>query len=263
MQGVSPRHGGVPAPMLEHGQEGEHPAGAAFFGAIRIVAAEIAGGAHAGIVHCRNAEIATLPDNLRGKIDFVMRRANAGAELNHKIGRARTKLRCHRHDRIRNHAQLRPFLARVDESNGAANRIDQKCRATIGDVNAETNPALVGDQPVALLETFAFADLRINDTDLFSMNLPGRNERHAGQTMFVTDFPMDLIETRERFRLVVRHLDAGHAQGEPVNDALQCTQRRELFSQKLTLAHLPEGIVRVVRVVVVVVRLGMGGRFPA
>jgi hypothetical protein len=46
-----------------------------------------------------------------------------------------------------------------------------------------------------------------------------------------------------------------------VHDTGQCDEGGKLFSRQLTLAHLPEGIVRVVRVVVVL--LGMGGRFPA
>jgi hypothetical protein len=40
--------------------------------------------------------------------------------------------------------------------------------------------------------------------------------------MFVTDFPMDVVEACERFRLVVRHFDAGHAQGKPVSHTRHC-----------------------------------------
>jgi hypothetical protein len=47
-----------------------------------------------------------------------------------------------------------------------------------------------------------------------------------------------------------------------MHDTGQRAQGGKLFSRQLTLAHLPEGIVRVVRVVVVVLP-GMGGRFPA
>jgi hypothetical protein len=43
-----------------------------------------------------------------------------------------------------------------------------------------------------------------------------------------------------------------------VNDLGQRIQRRELFSRKLTFVHLPDVVVRVVRVVVVT-----GGRLPA
>jgi hypothetical protein len=70
--------------------------------------------------------------------------------------------------------------------------------------------------------------------------------------MLSSNFSMNDIQARERFRLVVRHLNARHPQGETVNDLGQRAQRRELFSRKLILVHLPEVVVRVVRVVVLV-----------
>ena len=82
------------------------------------------------------------------------------------------------------------------------------------------------------------------------MDLLGGNERHVSETMFAANFPMNAVKPRKRFRFVVRHLDAGYAQREAMNDARQNTQRWKLFSRKLTIAHLPEVVVRVVRVVV-------------
>ena len=71
---------------------------------------------------------------------------------------------------------------------------------------------------------------------------------------------MHPVEPREGFRLIVRHLDARHAQRESVDNLGQRLQWRELFSRALNLVHFGDVVVRVVRVVVLV---GMGGLLPA
>ncbi len=91
------------------------------------------------------------------------------------------------------------------------------------------------------------------------MHLLRSNERHPGKTMFAADFSMDAVQPRERFRFAVRHFEAGHPHREAVDNVRQPAQHRKMFSRKLTVAHLPEVVVRVVRVV----RVVTGGRLPA
>ena len=67
--------------------------------------------------------------------------------------------------------------------------------------------------------------------------------------MFVANLSMNAVQSRERFGFVMRHLEAGNAQGETVDDARQRGQRREMFERELSVAHL----LPVVRVVVVLV----------
>ena len=148
------------------------------------------------------------------------------------------------------------------EANHASNRIDEENRAAISDVNAEANAALVCNHSIAILEAFVFPDGRLDNSDLVPVDLLRGDEWHISKTTLAANFSVDTVQARERFRLVVRHLEARHAQGESVHDTRQRAEDGKLFSRKLTLAHLPEGIVRVVRVVVVVL-LGTGGRFPA
>jgi hypothetical protein len=50
------------------------------------------------------------------------------------------------------------------------------------------------------------------------MNLLRGNKRSGAESMFSSNFPMNAIEARERFRLVERHLDAWRPQSETVND---------------------------------------------
>ena len=77
--------------------------------------------------------------------------------------------------------------------------------------------------------------------------------------MLGSDFAMNAIQAGERFRFVVRHLDARHAEGETMYDLRQRAERGKLFSRKLTFAHLLPDVVRVV----VRVFVSIGGRLPA
>ena len=72
--------------------------------------------------------------------------------------------------------------------------------------------------------------------------------------MFSPDLPMNAVQSRKSFRFIMRHLDTRDTQSETMNDLGQRTERRKLFSRKLTRAHLPE-VVRVVRLVSTRVRV--------
>jgi hypothetical protein len=120
--------------------------------------------------------------------------------------------------------------------------------ATIGDVNSEAKAALICDQAVTTVETLVPCSRPIDNTDARTVYLLRGHERRAAEPVFSPDFPMNTIQSSQRFHLVVRHLDAGDAQSESVNGVGQRSKRLEMFSRKLTCVHLPE-VVRVVRVV--------------
>ena len=239
----------------------EHPTGPAFLGAIGIVSGGIARGTNSAIVDRSDAEITALPDDFGREINFIMWRPNARAEECHKVGGARTKPRHHRPDCIRDNAELGSLLPRMDKSDGALLRIDKVERATIRDVNTETDAGLIGHEAIAILETFVLRDRRIDRCDLTAMNLLSGDERHRCDTMFAPDLAMNPIESCEHLHLIMRHLDARDTESKPVNKFRERTQRRKFLNRKLTLVHLPDVVVRVVRVVVVLA--GIGGRLPA
>ena len=211
-------------------------------------------------MHRRNAESTALPHNLRSEIDLIVRRPNAGAELDNQIGSARTKVLRHRFNGIRDDTKLRPLLPRMHQANRIAHRIDQINRAAIGDVDAKANAALICDEAIATFKTFVPGDAGIDNSNSISVNLLCGSKRHGGEPMPAEDLPMNAIQPRERFRLVVGHLDPGHAQGETMSDLRQSAERRKSFSRKLIFVHLLPVVVRVVRVVVLI---WAGGRLPA
>jgi hypothetical protein len=75
----------VPAPVLPQSQECEHPTGATLFGAIGIVAFQIAGCANTAVVDGCDPEVPALPHDFRGEVHLIMRETNAGTELDNEI----------------------------------------------------------------------------------------------------------------------------------------------------------------------------------
>src|ERR1041385_6801868 len=126
----------------------------------------------------------------------------------------------------------------MNQTNRASNRIDKINRTTIGHVNAETYSRLISDDSVAIRETFVRQDRHIHDGDFFSMDLLRGDERRRGELMFRANLAVNVIKPGKRLSFVVRHLDAGNAQRETVNDLWERAQRREIFDRKLSFAHL-------------------------
>jgi hypothetical protein len=139
----------------------------------------------------------------------------------------------------------------MHQADRSAHGIDEKDCATISHVNSKTNSALVCHQAIAALKTFAVLGCGIDQTNAITMHLLRGHERSLAEPGIHTNFPMDAIQPSERFHPIARHLEAGDTQRETVNDR-QRPERRKFLSRKLNVAHLPEVVVRVVRVVVLV-----------
>ena len=128
---------------------GQRPASFSFLGAVGVVAPKITGGAHAGVVDLLNVERATLLDDFGRKIDLVMGWANTGAELHDQIGRIGVEAFNHLSDRVCDDAKVGAFAAGMHKANRGRFWIyDVNC-ATIGDVNAECDAALISDNAIA------------------------------------------------------------------------------------------------------------------
>lgn len=130
--------------------------------------------------------------------------------------------------------------------------IDQINCAAVGHINTKTNSPPIRNQPVAAGETFVTGEGGTRDADFIPVDLLGRDKRRGRQTIRHASFSMHGIQPLQRLGLIVRHLHAGNAECETMNDIRQRAQRREMFNRKLSFAHLLP-VVRVVRVVVVVV----------
>ena len=96
-----------------------------------------------------NAERATLPDDFGGEIDFVVGWANAGTELHDHVRGIGIEAFNHLSDRICNHAKLGAFASGMHKANRRRFWIYNVNRATIRDVNAQRDTALIGDDAIA------------------------------------------------------------------------------------------------------------------
>ena len=76
-------------------QQREHASGASFFAPIRIVMLEIAASADTAVGNFLDPCVATLPDDICGKINLVVRWSNTGTELHNKIARFNLKFLAH------------------------------------------------------------------------------------------------------------------------------------------------------------------------
>jgi hypothetical protein len=109
----------------------------------------------------------------------------------------------------------------MDETDRWADWVNQINGTAIRDVNAEANSSPISYKAVAALKATVCRYCRIDVRHISAVNLLRRDERHHSEAMRITDLAVQAIQPRQCFRLVVRHLDAGHAQRETVNDARQ------------------------------------------
>ena len=123
----------------------------------------------------------------------------------------------------------------MNETNGAAILVDQVNRAAISDVNAKADVVLVRDQPVASFEAAIGVDYRINDGDVITVNLPGRNKFPVSHPKRLPRLPMYLVEILQHSSFVVRHLNSRDTTDKSMTAAggLQC--RKYFDRQNATL----------------------------
>ena len=102
-----------------------------------------------------NTERATLPDDFGGEIDFVVRRANTRAELHDHVRWIGAEAINHLPDRVGDDTKLGAFATGMHKTDGRRFWIDNVNRATVCDVNAQRDTALIGDNAVAAREFLA------------------------------------------------------------------------------------------------------------
>ena len=162
---------------------------------------QVAGRANAGVVDLVNAERPAFPDDISGEIDFVVRRANAWAELHDYLLGIGAEAIDHLLDRVRDDAELGAFASGMHKADRRRSRIyDVNC-ATVSDVNAERDATLVREDAVAAGKFAAINSAEdsgrysaIDNSDFVSVDLFGGEQRPVPKAGCVTNFPMCGIE---------------------------------------------------------------------
>ncbi len=129
----------------------------------------------------------------------------------------------------------------MHQADCVANGIDEENGATIRDVNAERNAALVRDQTIATGEAFILLERAIDHGDFAAMNLLRGDERFPGQAIFRSHRAMDAVETSQRFRFVLRDLDSRNAADETMDERFLRAERRKFFDRQSGTVHRESG----------------------
>ena len=120
----------------------------------------------------------------------------------------------------------------MDQTNGGRGWIDNVNGTAIGDVNAERDSALIGNETVATGEFFVGRRHEIDPSSLsfgvagnrnfVPVDLFGGEQGPVCHSDFAANFKMRGIETAQRFGFVVRDVDAGNASRKDVTANAGC-----------------------------------------
>src|SRR5215475_9155848 len=151
----------------------EHSAGFSFLDAVGIIAVQITCGARAGVVDVLNSKCTALPDNFRSEIDFVVRRTNTRAKLHDHVRGIGAEAFSHFSNRVCDNPKLGASPSGVHEPDGGCLWIHDVNSATVSDVNAKCDAALIRDDTIARWEFTAHraAATAIDDCYFVSMDL--------------------------------------------------------------------------------------------
>jgi hypothetical protein len=113
--------------------------------------------------------------------------------------------------------------------------IDNVNRATIGDINAQHDSTLIGDDAVAGGEFTArrAVAIAIDDCDFVVVNLLGSQQGPIAHADCVANFAMRGFQPLQHFGLIVRNVDAGNSLRESVTTDFARAQRGKLLEGKL------------------------------
>src|SRR2546428_10499 len=111
--------------------------------------------------------------------------------------------------------------------------VDNINRATISDVNAEGEPGLICNNPVAACKLFVGCNWSIDDSNLVAMNLFIRQQRPICDADVAPDFVMNSLEPPQHFSLIIRDIDTRNSLDERMSANARCFQRSKLLDRKL------------------------------
>jgi hypothetical protein len=187
-----------------------------------------------------HAERATLPDDFGGNIDFVMGWANTRAELHNHARWIGAEPFNHLSDRVCYDTKLGAFASGMHKANRRRFWIYDINRATVSDVNAEGDTALIGNYAIARGEFTAINSAEdsghysaVDKGNPVSVDLFGGEQRPIAKAGCVANFPMCGIEPLQHFGFIVGDVDAGNSLDESMTTDFDRDQRGKLFDGQI------------------------------
>lgn len=226
------RVGATPSTLRER-EEGEEAAGFPALDSIGIVTLDVFSGAGGAVVDGADSGSAGLGEDGGGEVDFVKRGADAGAELHDHFRGVAAEFALHFFNGDGRDAEFAAFAAGVQERDDAALGIDDKNGAAIGDVDAEADARVGGDESVGVRDLRGA--LRIDDGDFAAVDLIRGDENVIAQSGLMARGDVKFFETRERRFAFHFHIETGNAPDEAVMDAGDFRERGKGFDWRDSL----------------------------
>ena len=181
-----------------------------------------------------HAGIPRLLADLRGKVDLIRGRADAGAELDDDILRTRAVVLLHLFNGLRGDAHFRALFPGMHHAKGTRARIGQIHRAAVCHVDADDQPRGIGNDAVRACDGAAWG---LGDhRHLPAMHLLGDAQRRAGKAQLRSLRTVPVPQPRHHHGALVIHVDLRVSQGEAVREAGQAFERGESHP-KLIVTH--------------------------
>jgi hypothetical protein len=143
-------------------------------------------------------------------------------------------------DRVCDDAKLGAFASGVHKPDGGCFWIYYVNGATVSDINAECDAALIRDDAITDGEFVAIRSAgdsgrysAIDYGNVVTVDLFGGEQRPIAEAGCVANFPMYSIQSLEYLSLLRRDLDAGDSLRENVTTDFDRTQRRKLFERQM------------------------------
>jgi hypothetical protein len=174
-----------------------------------------------------------LRDDQRRKIDLVIWWPNARAELNHQIPRIRSELPAHLLDGHGRDSELGPFFPGVQQTDRAANGINDIDRAAIGHIDAEANARRGSDEAIG--SGHGIQGFLTGANDIVSMDLQACDKLHLPAIDRVASSRVPLIETLQREFAVNRDINPESSLREAVADECDFLERGKSLDRELSV----------------------------
>ena len=201
---------------LREREKGEEAAGFPALDSVGVIAIHVRAGAGAAIMHRADSGGAGLREDGGGEVDFVKRRADARAELHDEAGRIASEFALHFPDGGGGDAEAGAVSAGVQQRDDAAFGIDEKDGAAVGDVDAEADARIGGDEAIGVCD--GCNGLGIDDGDFAAVDLICGDEDMVAKSGAGAGRDMEFIETRERDFTFHFHIEPWNAPDEGVAD---------------------------------------------
>ena len=185
--------------------QSQETSGAASFAAVGVVFLRIGGGADATVKDIAHAGFAGLTNNLRGEVNFVVWRADAGGDLHHEICRNAAERLAHRCDCFRHNSKFGALLSGVHEADCLDLPVCEINGCAVGDVNRKAQPGAIRDKTVGARDGGGIWP--IDSRHKVAMNLFGNCEWEAGESQRICRFAVDRPETTKSRVPIRRDVD--------------------------------------------------------